>query len=300
MRAKNLKYLRKKFKEKQSQLSSEVSIAQNTLSNYENGKLPIPDDVAQKLAYHYRVSVFDFTYSDISENDSLFSSDNGFLPQKEFAIKLISSLFPFMTSELDFEDKFFKKGFEMIQGFQQKTHNFQTIDWEEMSECLILFSESWGENGNENAVANCLGILLWMCTGYYGLKNEAEHAFVESIFNSKPLDYMDAQKVILRKIPNAHSLNELTQERLEFVRMYEEIANMCIIKLKSSSNADLRALADYYFAVMYIVGFVDNDFDFETNQRIGIDLITRLAQLENSYAFDLLSQFPSYIGNPDI
>lgn len=75
---------------------------------------------------------------------------------------------------------------------------------------------------------------------------------------------------------------------------------MCMQKLKSSLNADLRALADYYFAMMYIVGFIDNDFDFETNQRIGIDLITRLAQLENSHALNLLNQFHDYIGTSDI
>ena len=300
MRAKNLKYLRKKYKEKQTQLSTKVNIAQNTLSDYENGKLPIPDDVAQKLAYHYRVSVFEFTYSDISENDSLFPSDNGYVPQKQIAVKLINSLFPFVASESDFEDAVFQKGFEMVQSFQQRAQNLQTINWTELSECLLLFSKSWGENSNESAVANCLSVLLWMCTGYYGLKNDEEQAFVESIVNSKPLDYLDAQRVILRKIPKENSLNELAQERLEFVRLYEESFNLCMQKLKSSSNSDLRALADYYFAMMYIVGFIDNDFDFETNQRIGIDLITRLAQLENSYAVNLLNQFTDYIGTSDI
>lgn len=300
MRAKNLKYLREKYREKQTQLSAKVSIAQNTLSNYEKGKLPIPDDVARKLAYHYRESVFDFTCSDISENDSLFPSDNGYLPQKQVVVKLLNSFFPFVASELDFDDKLFRKGFELVQSLQQRARNLQTIDWEELSECLLLFSRSWGENSNENAVANCLSIILWMCTGYYGLKNEEEQSFVESILNSKPLDYLEAQKVILRKIPNENSLNELAQERLEFVRLYEEIFNMCMQKLKSSLNADLRALADYYFAMMYIVGFIDNDFDFETNQRIGIDLITRLAQLENSHALNLLNQFHDYIGTSDI
>lgn len=300
MRAKNLKYLRKKYKEKQTQLSAKVSIAQNTLSDYENGKLPIPDDVAQKLAYHYRISVFDFTYSDISENDMLFASEDGFLPAKQLTIHAIDALFPILPPPTFCEDKSFNMGYERILALQERIHTVQRIEFDEMVECLNLFTDSWQETHNESAVANCLCIILMMCTGHYCEKNEQEVSFHQSIIKGTTLNYLDAQKIVLRDAPNLDSLNKLARGRLEFFHDYEDAAIISLKRLKSSENPELRDLADYFLAIMYVVGFVDNEFDLETNQRIGYDLIGQLYRLENHFALKLFAPYLDHIGSSDI
>lgn len=298
MRAKNLKYLRKKYKEKQVMLGSKINISQNALSDYENGKCPIPDDVAGKLAYHYRVSLFDFTNTDLSEHD-LLDYKSGFLPVKRLAEQMLTALFPFVSPPTDCKDESFQKGYEMISTFQNRVTTLQAIETDEMAECLLLFSNAWKESKIESALANCLSVILWMCLGYYSEKNDQERTFIDSIMNQKTLDYIEAQKLILRGSPNIAKQHELTAGRLEYVRTYEEIAVDCIKCLKSSSDADLRALADYYLAVMYVVGFVDNEFDFETNQRIGFDLVGQLCRIDNPYAQALLSSIIENIGISD-
>ena len=300
MRAKNLKYLRKKYKEKQTQLSSKINIAQNTLSDYENEKLPIPDDVAQKLAYHYRISFFDFTYSDISENDILFASEDGFLPAKHLAVHTIDALFPILPPPTCYEDKSFNMGYNRILDLQERIHTLQRIEFDEIVECLNLFKDSWQETHNESAIANCLCIILMMCTGYYCEKNEQEASFHESIIKGTALNYLDAQRIVLRGAPDQGSLNKLAQGRLDYFHDYEDAATICLKRLKSSESPELRDLADYFLAIMYVVGFVDNEFDFETNQRIGYDLIGQLHRLENHFTLKLFAPYFDHIGNPDI
>ncbi len=300
MRANNLRYLRKKFQEKQTELCVQLGVTQNTLSGYETGKYAIPDDIAQKLAYHYRISVYDFSYSDLSESDPQFISDNGFLPAKNIIVQMLNALFPFIPPSANCKDESFLKAYEKICTLQQKTQNLQMIERDEMAECLLLFTDSWKEHKNENAVANCLSIMLMMCTGYYSDKNDQDRLFTDSIINPRALNYFDAQKIILRNIPNERKMNELTQKRLAFVRLYEEASISCMKRLKSSSDPDLRALADYFGAIMYLVGFVDNKFDSETNQRIGLELVEQLCKLKNRYAENFLLSYNSNIGIADI
>ena len=75
---------------------------------------------------------------------------------------------------------------------------------------------------------------------------------------------------------------------------------MYIKQLKASSNPECRELADYYIACMQFVGFVDNDFDIETNQIIAIHYLMLLHKLGNRYAIDFMSVFSEDIANCDI
>ena len=116
----------------------------------------------------------------------------------------------------------------------------------------------------------------------------------------KELDYIDAQKVVLRDRPDKDRLSELANDRLAFFHDYEDLVMMYIKQLKASSNPEYRELADYYIACMQFVGFVDNDFDFETNQIIAIHYLMQLHKLDNRYAIGFLSIFTEDIANSDI
>lgn len=175
-----------------------------------------------------------------------------------------------------------------------------TINRAEMDECLQLFRHSWELSKNEGALANCICTILLMCTGYYVLKNKQEELYIRTILAQNKLNYLDAQKYLLRDVPNRDELSELTQRRLEFVREYEDSVIAYIKLLKASSNPDYRELADYYLACMYVIGFVDNEFDFDTNKNIGGELLRQLYCLGNRYVLALFAPVSTYIANSDI
>ena len=180
MRAKNLKYLRNKFEMNQTTFAKKLNIAQNTLSEYENGIRPIPDTVAQSVAYLCRTSVHDFTYVDLSACDYLFSAQNGYIPDLTLIAHAINTLFPIVDSS-NTDDTSFHMGHEKLVELQNRFNTIQTIEWEEMTDCLQLFQDSWNSHKNESALANCICTIFMMCTSYYAPKNKQENKFICAI-----------------------------------------------------------------------------------------------------------------------
>ena len=291
MRAKNLRYLRNQFNEKQTELCKKLNIAQNTLSEYENGRRPIPDGIAQDLAYHYRISAYEFSNIDLSE--FAFS----FVPDKALLIQTMKAMYPIIAPSISCEDNLFCTGYKNLLSLQKQVALAQSVDQDEVLECLICFIDSWKENKDDASAANCISIILFLCSSYSGEKDEP---YVSAVLNEKELDYIDAQKVVLRNRPDKDRLSELANNRLAFFHDYEDLVMMYIRQLKSSSNPEYRELADYYIACMQFVGFVDNDFDFETNQIIALHYLTLHHKLDNRYAIDFFSIFNEDIANSDI
>ena len=94
----------------QTDFGDMLGIAQNTLSEYERGIRPIPDNVAQSLSYRFRVSEHDFTYSDLSEYDVVFDSQKGYVPEINTIKQIMNSLFPVIAPDANSEDDSFSTG----------------------------------------------------------------------------------------------------------------------------------------------------------------------------------------------
>lgn len=290
MRAKNLKYLRKKYDEKQTELCKRLHIAQSTFSDFERGKKAIPDDIARSLAHHFRVTLYEFTYFDLSEEDVFFLPKKGFITDKNYLFQILNVWLPIIPPPTSYEDEFFVKGYKQVCSFQRRSQSNQTINRDEILDCLTLFQSSWEYNNQEGALANCIGLILLVCASYCSETNEKERAFIKSIIDGRKLDYLEAQKIVLRDDIDEKKQATRVQARKDFVHDYEGTVMAYIKQLKFSPNVQYRDLADYYLACMYTAGFADNNFDFETNFVIGFNLLSQLYMIDNTYAKQFVSQ----------
>ena len=279
MITKNLRYLRKKYKETQLELSKSLNIAQNTLSDYENGKRSIPDSTARDIAYHYRITMYDLLSTDISTNDT------SPIPDKDLMLRVLNAMFPIIQSPLSSEDSEFDEAYEKTILLRSRIGAGQKIDLDEIIECLVLFRVAWEKSKNSSAIANYISLILFLCTSH----SESDELFFNAILKAKPLNYLDIKKVVLRDRPNTAKQNETTKNRMAYVHDHENQIMEYVRHLKTTP--DYSELADYYIACMYFVGFVDNDFDLETNQRIALELLMQLCKLENRYALAFVELF---------
>lgn len=299
MRAKNLRYLRKKYDETQTELSKQLHIPQSTLSAYETEKVNISDEHAHNIAHHYRITLYEFTYIDLSVED-IASSENGFLPPKNTLFQMMDAWFPVTPPPANCVDTFFIRGYECICSLHTKIQRAQYIDRSDMIDCLQLFQKSWECSKNEGALSNCISIILLLCSSYCSEKNGSELAFIQSLISGKKLNYYEAKKTVLRDNPHDTTQNARTQDRMAFVQEYEDLLMGYLKQLKYSTSFEYRELADFYIACMYTVGFVDNHFPFETNHIMGFNLMAQLYTLDNQYAKHFFSPIMEIIENSDI
>lgn len=61
--------------------------------------------------------------------------------------------------------------------------------------------------------------------------------------------------------------------------------------LKESMN--YSDLADYYIAIRYVIGMVDNEYSADLNKTIGMEMLTTFAKLGNKYALNLFREVQS-------
>ena len=65
--------------------------------------------------------------------------------------------------------------------------------------------------------------------------------------------------------------------------------NECFKELKATADKKWSDLVDYYIALQYIFGAVDNVFSLEQNHDFGVDLMLKLTSIGNDYAATYLS-----------
>ena len=272
MIVKNLKFLRKRYQVKQQELAEKLGINQSTLSDYETGRRPIPEDLIQNIAYIFRVTEFELKNEDLSQTEDMA------IPDKDTVAKVFKAMFPHVEkSEVD-EDDFFVKGYKMTQSIQEKIQEGSAVGAEEIKECLVSYRVSWETHNNHASIANYIAIILLLCATY----REEDIQLFNAIYGDKELSYLDVKNAVVRAKPDGKKLKNISQQRREFVAVHEDLVLSFIKQLKATQV--YAELADYYMVCMYYVGFVENDFDEESNQRIFADLLLRLYQIENHYA----------------
>lgn len=77
-----------------------------------------------------------------------------------------------------------------------------------------------------------------------------------------------------------------TNKRKEFIRDFDESINLIIKVLKETNQ--WSQLGDYYLALRYVLGIIDNDYTNEMNQMVGMQMICAFAQLDNQYALNFI------------
>ena len=249
-------------------------------------------DAVEKLSVYFGVSTEAFLKDDLTLGSNL--SD------PLWFTKNIYSTLPLLVSDEALENHIFAKAYSAQTRLYDADRNFKPL--KNPAEIRMLFTDArlyydlWeaGE-GPEETIVNLVSLFF-----YEMLCRKSEEIVSRYTFHEEPypavIDY-------IRKIDH------------EFDRAIEYVENSKEIKdgtpfqdLVCDDEFDLnvdemlfalrkkdRDLADYYMCLLYIFGARNNNFTVEQNNEFGIDLMIKLADLENHYAEYFMSMLENSI-----
>lgn len=279
---KNIKYLRTAYGETQLELALAVGLdSPNTISNYEKGERNSKPDIRKKIALHYRITEDELIHSDFSALH--FSSSQ--LGDKEKVMKMTLLIFPIICTEKAMKDSLFQKGHEAHMRALDAMKEGRTFADSDYDTCVNAYSDSYDTSETPESVANLLWWFLisemsvknqWMIEGAKALndKRVSMGAFFKS-FYLKDCSIMEEE----------NCLEDVEQKDLE------ELDQVIIELLKElKKDAQYSSLADYYTAIRYVLGCVNNELTEAMNKAVGAEMMWTLTRLGNEYAKKFILQ----------
>ena len=278
---KNIRYLRKIFKETQVDIANLLNVPQNTISDYERGISPVPNDRLEILAYHYWLTPDDLKYRDLSSIEGIAE-----IPKKQLVFSAMNALFPFLKNDDNHRDSYFSDAYTSFFKMQHEVILGKQMDFDKIIDCLASFRISWEKYKNYSSISNYISIIFFLCSTF---ESETNESLTNAILNDRKLNYYDVKLVYLRNAPDKSKMESNVSIRKDYVADCNATITSYLNELKH--NSEYCDIADYLLAVRFFVGFVDNDFEMSINQKIAVELIDMLGKLENKYALQFLSLF---------
>ena len=271
---KNIKALRKAFGETQEELGKYLHLEKNTISSYENGTRNIDQQKLEMIAKHYSVSLEELLNSDLSfmEKIKVSVDPNLFFKKTEWVL-------PIIYSEKAMENKNFKIAYNLhkaiYEDFQNdKFDSVKNID-QMFNEYKIAYSD---ENSKYPAAANYIALYFLLCMVINVPENiiDPSAIVIQAAAKDKRIknliDFIDFD--FMEECREAKALL-LDDEILETIHE---------MKGELKHSQDFSDLADYYLALEYVYGNVDNKLRIGFNQRIGLEMISCFMSVGNQYA----------------
>jgi len=279
---KNIKYLRTAYGETQLELALAVGLdSPNTIANYEKGERSPKPDIRKKIALHYRITEDELIHSDFS---ALHISSSK-LGDKEKMMEMTLLMFPIICTEKAMKDSLFQKGHEAhIRAFDamKEGRTFADSDYDT---CVNAYSDSYDTSETPESVANLLWWFLisemsaknqWMIEGAKALNDKRVNS--EAFFKSFYLkDCSIKEEENCPEDVEQKDLEELNQAIIELLK-----------ELKK--GVQYSSLADYYTALRYVLGCVNNELTEAMNKAIGEEMMWAFMQLGNEYAKKVILQ----------
>lgn len=265
---KNMKFMRELYGVTQKELAEVLNVTQHGISQYETGKRSLCYEQVQILANYFRIPIEQFVKEDLSEVMVLNPSLN-----LNYILDLFETMFPIFCSEKALEDKHFKKGYDILLSTIDASKNNRYIYSKQLDICIESFVESYNTNQTMEAIANALGFMLLI---YAPAFDKEKTAIATEIYKENVI----SKKVIKKHILRNEMVNDPTKD--QFIEENSEFILDGIRILKKSPK--WAALGDYYLALRYIIGVVDNEYNDDMNALIGEELMSTLVELKNKYA----------------
>ena len=283
MLSKNFKFLYRYYKDKQVVLASMLDVSQSTISDYINGNKDIPTDKLQKISVRYNVSMDDLMTKDLSlEFDS---------PQTltvDDAAHFSEKMFPILTSNIAKTNDNFNIAHDILLQslWLDKIDSFYG-KVEELEHAITLFQKAWDESNTYVALTNSLSAILLI----YAFYSQRGIKIGQELLNSGALNTLDIKSSLLRDPRKPVAVNKYEQQRKLFFEKYDDLVYKNIKLLKS--NAQFSELGDFYLAMCYFFGFVEDFIDYETCTQTAMLMLLQFCKLENKYADSFMESLPS-------
>lgn len=282
---KNLKYLRNSYGESLMDLSIVLDKNTSTISQWESGKRTPNVDMLRSIAKHYKVTIDELLTSDLSNLSSWVDYFVNVKDNKDYIKSVYFRIFPIIARESDKQDLRFMRALTIHKKLFKGEADLHDNEYDEMFE---IYSVLFEDEQSLAAGANLLSLFFTIASTYSALP------FIDELD-----DYLNSD-IKRNKIQDAKffitnyflGIDNFVDEEMDITEL-DELVLEIIGKLKS----DIRfsQIADYYFSLRYLFGFVDYTFGSATTTEITAILLQDLSTLNNAYARRFLVFFRNLI-----
>lgn len=279
--AKNIKYLRTAFGESQLDLALVLGLeSPNAIANYEKGIRNPKADIRRMISKHYRITEDELMYTDFS---SLHFSNLQF-DNKDKMMDLTLSMLPIMYSEKAMEDVQFKKGYTAHMNAIESMKEGHEINYADFEVCIDSYFDSSDSRKIPESLAN---ILWWIVFFEITVNNpkiiDGAKALQEKRVNNK--DFLKLFYLMNKDDDEVYFSEEYSQYELEDL-------NQIILELLKELKAytEWSDLVDYYIALRYATGCINNEMTIEMNRAVGNEMMWTFMQIGNPHAKKFISK----------
>lgn len=275
----NIRSVREAYGESQEELGFVLGVGKNTISYYETGQREPKKATLIKIARHYMVPVESLLYGSFTNSRKLIF--NG-----KVLLRNLDIIFPIVSSENAINNKYFKKAFDAQQSFYNTCKEKEDIefDWLDGSIDDYYLKAAEDEMLKEETTVNQLAMYFLM---FLAIKSipfiiEEKPATINMLDDNmkKEIEYFDDLDPEIKDLVCEISSDETKKM----------ITDMLVTVKQSKKWSDL---AYYYSALQFFFNLVDNSMDVGSNIRVGSEMLSSFAEINNPYAISFMEIYSS-------
>lgn len=273
--ASNLKHLRKSYGETQEELAKALYLEKNTISQYESGSRKPVEETLKGIAKRYGVTIDSLLYEDLS----FFPDITAYYSNIDSNSLTTARMYPIYKLDKRFDTKTIRAFEAHKQLLFGSSEEKDEVDIDLIVDAYDEAYEKFDIDSDEFLViaVNSLSLYMYLCSSIFN--EESGKQLKDFILKDKRSKKEISSFVLNIVLPNFND-NEIKTP--QFKRDIDESFLYLIEILKETRK--YSKVADYFFALRYMLNLVDNNNDYATNQLIGSELITGLSRLNNPYA----------------
>ena len=284
MIAKNFKFLYRYYKDKQNILAEMLDVSQGTVSEFINGKKPIPTSILQRIATRYHVSVDDLINKDLSTE-----YDKPQIIELKDTMAWGDSFLPILKSNIAESNDNFNLALKLL--LESMYIDIEKIDTiygriSVFEHAISLFQKAWEVSKSYVALSNSISTILTI----YSLFNPTGIEIGRQLVKKGKISTFEVQEHFLRDPREADLVNPNKQKQIELFKKYDVLVYDSIKLLKS--NTQFFELGDHYLAICYFLGFAEDFITYEESVQTGVYMLFQLLKMENKYAEKFWENMP--------
>ena len=274
--AKNIKSLRTAYGETQLELALSIGIeSPNAIANYEKGERSPKPEIRKKVASHFRVTEDELLHTDLS---NLRFSPNAF-NDKENMVEMTLLMFPVLSSEDALKNNSFHKAYDAHMRAIESMKAGKEYSETDVDICFDLYSDAAEKDDIPEAAAN---LLWWLLIFEISMKNQWMLKIAKGLDNSSGKSNELLKSYYLRDMSEDAADSEAPEIEQSEMDDFDEAIKEILKEIKQDSC--LSSLADYYLALRYSLGCINNELTEDMNRAIGNEMMWAFAELGNVYA----------------
>lgn len=279
----NIKCLREAYHLTEEKLAYAVGVTRQAICNYENGSRIPNRDIIAKLASHFTITEDELIYGDFSN----MTYPGKMIENTEAVKNSVDIYLPMLSSETSLKNNSFRNAFASHQAIYAGLKCGVPYSDSELEKCTELYEIALAE-GVIEAAANLLWWFMFMGLGYsnYELLDGIEDLENHLISGEEFLQRHYLKSCDEESLEVSPEIAEVRRERRQFLRESEEQILFLLQTLKK--NSVYSDLADYYLALRYCFGVVNNTNSDALNKTIGEEMMVAFSHWGNKYVMDFL------------